>query len=52
MHEPGAKATAWVEGDEAAWIVALGPARDCTTVHFKGKRQLAKQVLDALPGHS
>ena len=42
-------ASASMEGDEAAWIMALGPARDYSGLHFTGEKQLARQVLDALP---
>ena len=37
-----------MEGDEAAWIMALGPARDYSGVRFMGEEQLTRQVLDAL----
>ena len=39
---------AGMEGDEAAWIMALGPARDYSGVRFMGEEQLTRQVLDAL----
>jgi DNA-binding HxlR family transcriptional regulator len=48
-EEPVPAATAVVEGDEVAWIAALGPARDCSGLNFNGERQLAKRILDALP---
>jgi hypothetical protein len=41
--------TARVEGDEAAWVDALGPARDYSGLHFAGKRAIAEGILDALP---
>jgi DNA-binding HxlR family transcriptional regulator len=41
--------TARVEGDEAAWIDALGPARDYSGLHFAGRRAIAEGILDALP---
>jgi DNA-binding HxlR family transcriptional regulator len=41
--------TARVEGDEMAWIDALGPARDYSRLDFAGKRKIAESVLDALP---
>ena len=41
--------TARVEGDEAAWIDALGPARDYSRLEFAGKREIAEGVLNALP---
>lgn len=43
---PGAR----VEGDRSAWILALGPAADYTRLGFSGNTQLAKGILDALPG--
>jgi DNA-binding HxlR family transcriptional regulator len=45
-------ASARIEGDEHAWIAALGPARDHTALRFTGRKRLAKQILDALPGRS
>jgi DNA-binding HxlR family transcriptional regulator len=44
--------TARVEGDDVAWIEALGPARDYTQLRFIGKRELAEGILDALPAGS
>jgi DNA-binding HxlR family transcriptional regulator len=44
-----AAARARVEGDEAAWIAALGPGADCSGLTFSGKRTTAKHLLDALP---
>jgi DNA-binding HxlR family transcriptional regulator len=41
--------TARVEGDEAAWIDALGPAHDYSRLRFAGKREIAERILDALP---
>jgi DNA-binding HxlR family transcriptional regulator len=41
--------TARVEGDEAAWIDALGPARDYSRLRFIGERKIAERILDALP---
>jgi DNA-binding HxlR family transcriptional regulator len=49
MDGPCAEPTAYVEGDDAAWIAALGPARDRSDLRFKGERQLAKRLLDVLP---
>jgi hypothetical protein len=46
------KTTARVEGDEAAWVDALGPGRDYSGLRFAGKRQLAERILDALPRES
>jgi DNA-binding HxlR family transcriptional regulator len=39
-----------IEGDDAAWIAALGPGRDYTRLRFAGKKQLAMRILNALPG--
>ncbi len=44
-----AETTARVEGDEAAWIDALGPARNYSRLRFAGKRQVAEGLLNALP---
>lgn len=52
MDEPCTEATACIEGDEAAWVAALGPKCDYTDLDFKGNRQLAKRILDTLPGRS
>jgi DNA-binding HxlR family transcriptional regulator len=41
--------TARVEGDEAAWVDALGPEHDYSGLRFAGKRQIAERILDALP---
>jgi DNA-binding HxlR family transcriptional regulator len=46
------KTTARVEGDEAAWVDALGPGRDYSGLRFAGKRHLAERILDALPRES
>jgi DNA-binding HxlR family transcriptional regulator len=43
------EAMACVEGDEAAWIAALGPHADSSRLRFSGKRSLAKRMLDSLP---
>jgi DNA-binding HxlR family transcriptional regulator len=43
-------AAASIEGDEAAWIAALGPARDYTQLRITGRKRFAKKILDALPG--
>jgi DNA-binding HxlR family transcriptional regulator len=45
---PGA-GTARIAGDEAAWVSALGPARDYANLRFTGSRRLGRQVLDELP---
>jgi DNA-binding HxlR family transcriptional regulator len=39
-----------VEGDRDAWIAALGPTADYTRLRFSGDAQLARRILDALPG--
>jgi len=43
------KATVRAQGDEVAWIAALGPDGDYSGLRFAGKRSLAKRVLDSLP---
>jgi len=43
------QASALVEGDEQAWIAALGPAGDCSRLRLTGDTQLAKSLFDALP---
>jgi DNA-binding HxlR family transcriptional regulator len=50
--EPADQATARVQGDEAAWVVALGPGGDCSGLRFTGKRSIAKRMLDSLPRDS
>jgi DNA-binding HxlR family transcriptional regulator len=47
--EAAGDATARVQGDEAAWIAALGPGGDYSGLRFAGKRAVAKRVLDSLP---
>jgi DNA-binding HxlR family transcriptional regulator len=42
-------ATARVEGSQAAWVAALGPARDRAALRFNGDQALAGRVLQALP---
>jgi len=49
LAAPSDEASVCVEGDEPAWIAALGPARDYSLLDFKGERKLAEQVLDSLP---
>ncbi len=46
---PADKATTQIEGDDRAWIAALGPDRDYTRLNLAGRRQLARRVLDSLP---
>jgi DNA-binding HxlR family transcriptional regulator len=43
------QATARMQGDEAAWVAALGPGADYSSLRITGKRSLAKGVLDSLP---
>ncbi len=43
------KATVRLEGDDRAWIAALGPDRDYSGLHLSGKQRMATQILDALP---
>jgi DNA-binding HxlR family transcriptional regulator len=43
------KATVQIEGDDQAWVAALGPDRDYSGLRLAGRRQLAKRVLDSLP---
>jgi DNA-binding HxlR family transcriptional regulator len=38
-----------IRGDKGAWIAALGPARDYTTLRFGGDERAARRFLDALP---
>ncbi len=38
-----------IEGDEQAWIAALGPTRDHTGLSIAGDESLAERILDALP---
>jgi DNA-binding HxlR family transcriptional regulator len=47
-ESPG-QTTARVEGNEAAWVDALGPGHDYSGLRFAGKRQIAEGILDALP---
>jgi DNA-binding HxlR family transcriptional regulator len=49
VDEPRLEPTARVEGDEAAWVAALGPEHDYAGLRFKGKRALARRILDSLP---
>jgi DNA-binding HxlR family transcriptional regulator len=42
-------ATVCLQGDEQAWIAALGPACDYTHLRCDGKAKLAKQLFDGLP---
>jgi hypothetical protein len=47
--EAHGQATARVEGDEAAWIAALGPRGDRSGLRFSGRRSIAQRILDSLP---
>ncbi len=47
--ERPAKATVRIEGDDRAWIAALGPDRDYSGLSLEGRRKLALRVLDSLP---
>ncbi|HEY1449975.1 MAG TPA: helix-turn-helix domain-containing protein [Solirubrobacteraceae bacterium] len=47
--EEPSKSTTQIQGDDDAWIAALGPARDYSGLHLGGKGQLATRILDALP---
>jgi DNA-binding HxlR family transcriptional regulator len=38
-----------MEGDGAAWVAALGPARDYERLRITGDQLLARRILDALP---
>jgi DNA-binding HxlR family transcriptional regulator len=42
-------ATARVEGDERAWIAALGPARDYSGLRLVGEIAVARRLFDSLP---
>jgi DNA-binding HxlR family transcriptional regulator len=46
---PSPPSTVCLQGDENAWIAALGPACDYTHLRFDGKARLARQLLDGLP---
>jgi DNA-binding HxlR family transcriptional regulator len=50
--ERAEEATARVQGDEAAWVAALGPGGDYSGLRFTGKRSIAKRMLDSLPRDS
>jgi len=42
--------TGRAEGTEAAWVAALGPARDRAGLTLSGEQRIATALLDALPG--
>jgi DNA-binding HxlR family transcriptional regulator len=50
IEEPAERVTERVAGDEAAWIAALGPARDFSGLQLNGRRRLARRMLESLPG--
>jgi DNA-binding HxlR family transcriptional regulator len=52
LSEPATEATARVQGDEAAWVAALGPGGDYSGLRFAGKRSIDKRMLDSLPRQS
>jgi DNA-binding HxlR family transcriptional regulator len=41
--------TICIEGDRAAWIAAIGPSHDFTSLRLAGSEDLARRILDALP---
>lgn len=43
-----AVSVACIEGDESAWIAALGPARDYSALRFTRGKRLGKRILGAL----
>jgi DNA-binding HxlR family transcriptional regulator len=45
----GARAKARIEGEETAWVAALGPARDYSALRLAGKRSIGERLLDSLP---
>ncbi|HEY1536630.1 MAG TPA: helix-turn-helix domain-containing protein [Polyangiaceae bacterium] len=49
VAESTGQTTARVEGNEAAWVDALGPEHDYSRLCFVGQRQVAERILDALP---
>jgi DNA-binding HxlR family transcriptional regulator len=48
-EESAGEPTARAEGTEAAWIAALGPARDRAGLSLSGDRKIATALLEALP---
>jgi DNA-binding HxlR family transcriptional regulator len=44
----GHAASTCIEGEESAWIAALGPTLDPSGLRIRGNKQLARQVFDAL----
>jgi DNA-binding HxlR family transcriptional regulator len=51
IDEPPEKAAAktCIEGDETAWIAALGPARDYSALRLGGQQSIGERLLDSLP---
>jgi DNA-binding HxlR family transcriptional regulator len=49
---PPPPATVCLQGDEQAWIAALGPVGDYTQLRCDGKAKLAKLLFDGLPGQT
>jgi hypothetical protein len=47
--EAGGKASVRLEGDDDAWIAALGPRRDYSGLSLSGKQRMAQRILDSLP---
>jgi DNA-binding HxlR family transcriptional regulator len=47
--ERATRATVRIEGDDQAWVAALGPDRDYSGLNLAGRRKLAQRVLDSLP---
>ncbi len=52
-HEPASRlpkrASVRIEGDEEAWIAALGPAGDHSHLRLTGDKQLAREIFKNLP---
>jgi DNA-binding HxlR family transcriptional regulator len=49
VDEPPKKATTRIEGDESAWIAALGPTRDYSGLRLTGRRSIGQRLLESLP---
>lgn len=47
--DPKSTAKTCLQGDDDAWIAALGPAGDYKGLRITGDKRLAKRILDALP---
>jgi len=48
-EESAGEPTARAEGEQAAWVAALGPARDRAGLSLSGDRKIATALLKALP---